>query len=373
MKPKKEDLNTLIKLSNRVLKLAYVFLIIIVAYAIVITLKETGILKLFFNFLLILSPLFIGIAIAWIFDPAVKFFIRKGRSRLLGAIIVFVIFFSLLIGFFSVLIPAFSSQIEEFSKTIPAIVNSFELWVDNFFERFSGIEGFNHLTLKADVLAGIEAWGKELPQTLPMLTFNFMKALINGLGIFVLSLVVGFYVLISYENATDVLHVLTPAKYKTDVSDFARELNDSLRGYVKGTGLLSLFIFITTYIAFSILGLKGALIFALLCGLTNIIPYVGPWIGGIIAAIVGATQSLTLGFLIILSILIIQSVESVIMHPILMGKSTKIHPVTIILGLLVFGHYFGIVGMILATPIIAFLKVVIHFLNRKINFLGMIQ
>ncbi len=326
MKSKKEmetNLNDLLKIGKKVLTLLYVLLFIVVFYTLIVVFKETGIIKVLFRVLAILAPLFIGVAIAWVFDPAVKYFIKKGTTRVTGATLVYLIFIGVLVGFFSILIPAFSEQFAELSKTIPSIISTFELWVDNFFEKFSNIDGFDHLALKADIIEGIEAWGRELPKTLPMVTFNFMKSLVSGIGVFGISLIVGFYVLISYENATDIIHVLTPKKYCKDVEEFTRELNVSLRGYVKGTALLSLFIFITTYIAFTILGLKGALIFAMFCGLTNIIPYLGPWIGGSIAAIVGLSQSLTLGLLILVAIFIIQSFESVIMYPLLMGRSTK--------------------------------------------------
>ncbi len=365
-----EELNDLVKLGKKLLKVVYIFVLIIGLYAITILLKELGLIRLLLNLLKISAPLFIGIIIAWIFDPAVTFFAKKGVKRIFGALIVYAIFFAALALFFSIIIPVFASQLEEFSRTIPSIISWITSGIDDFFEYFSNIEGVNHLALKADVLQNIEQFGTELPKTLPTLTFQFLRALVDGLGMFAISLIIGFYLLISYEKATDAVLVMIPKKKRPEFDEFTHEVNVSLRGYLKGTFLLSLSIFTMTLIAFSIFGLKGALIFALFCGLTNIIPYLGPWIGGAVAAIVGFSQGITVGILILISVFIIQSFETAILHPLLLGRATKLHPVLIILGLLIFGHYFGVVGLILATPITAVLKVLSSFLFKKYKVFG---
>ena len=105
------------------------------------------------------------------------------------------------------------------------------------------------------------------------------------------------------------------------------------------------------------------MLFGLICGLTNIIPYVGPWIGGGIAAIVGFTVSPLTGILTIAVAFAAQQIDGIVLQPLIMGKTMKLHPVTIMIGLLIFGYFFGIWGMILATPVIACCKVIILYLN----------
>lgn len=366
-----KDVNDLVKLGKKLLKVVYILVLIIGLYAITILLKELGIVKLLVNLLKISAPLFVGIIIAWIFDPAVTYFSKKGIKRIFGVLIVYAIFFAMLALFFSIIIPIFASQLQEFSRTIPSIVSWITAGIDNFFEYFSNIEGVNHVALKADVLQSIEDFGTELPKTLPTLTFKFLRALVDGLGFFAISLIIGFYLLISYEKATDAILVMIPKEKRSDFDELTHELNVSLRGFIKGTLLLSLFLSTFSLIAFSIFGLKGALVFALLYGLANIIPYLGPWIGGVVVGIVGFSQGITTGLLVVIAAIIIQSIETAVLHPILLGRATKMHPVLIILGLLVFGHYFGIAGLILATPITAFLKVVVTFIFKKYHVLGM--
>ena len=105
--------------------------------------------------------------------------------------------------------------------------------------------------------------------------------------------------------------------------------------------------------------------FALFCAITDVIPYFGPYIGAIPAVIVGFTMSPVVGVFCIVSIVVVQLLENNFYQPLIMGHTMKLHPVTIMIGLLIFQHFFGIIGMIIATPVIASLKVIITFINEK--------
>jgi len=124
-------------------------------------------------------------------------------------------------------------------------------------------------------------------------------------------------------------------------------------------------IFILTSIGLWLVVLKAPALFGFFCGLTNIIPYAGPYIGGAPAVIVGFTQSPTIGILSLVVIALIQFLEGNFLQPFIMSKTTKLHPVTIMLGLLVFGYFFGMLGMIISTPAIAVGKTIFQFFDKK--------
>ena len=128
-------------------------------------------------------------------------------------------------------------------------------------------------------------------------------------------------------------------------------------------------VFIGNAIGFSIGGLKAALLFALFCGVTNAIPYVGPYIGGIPAIIVGFSQDIKTGIIVIISVVVVQLLDNFIFTPLVQSKGLKLHPVTIIISLLVFGKVFGIVGMIFAAPVVAVIKVIFTYFNDKYEFI----
>lgn len=129
-------------------------------------------------------------------------------------------------------------------------------------------------------------------------------------------------------------------------------------------------LFVISIIGFSLIGLNAPVFFAFFCATTNIIPYIGPYIGGAPAVLVGFSQSPLTGLLTLLFIVVAQGIEGNFLHPLVIGKKLDLHPVTIVISLLIFGHFFGIIGMIIATPIVAMLKTIYNFFDEKYDFFG---
>ena len=223
--------------------------------------------------------------------------------------------------------------------------------------------------MKTEVFNKIGEIGTSLTSNLPIITVNAIKSIFSGLGTIVIGLVIGFYLLLSFDNATDTIVTLLPEKLQKDTKVLANEINTSLRNFVTGALLDALFVFIITSIGFALVGLKAPLLFGLFCGITNVIPFAGPYIGGIPAVIVGFSQGLPTGIFTLIVIVVVQFFEGNFLQALIMSKTTKLHPVTIMLGLLIFAHFWGIIGMVVSTPIIASLKAIIMFLDEKYDIL----
>ena len=166
------------------------------------------------------------------------------------------------------------------------------------------------------------------------------------------------------------LYNLIPKRHRDETKKCLSAVNRPLKRFVNGALIDCTVVFVITAIGFSIIGLKAPLLFALFCALTNVIPYAGPYIGGAPAVLVGLTQSATIGIIVLVFIVLVQAVEGNLLQPFIMSKATKLSPVTIILGLLVFGYFFGIIGMILSTPIIGAIKELINYFDEKYDFLN---
>lgn len=164
-----------------------------------------------------------------------------------------------------------------------------------------------------------------------------------------------------------------PIKYKEGLATVVSELSLMCRGYVNGTLFSSLIVAFLTFLGLIISGVSSPLLFAIFCGITNIIPYFGPYIGGIPVIIVGFSISPICGIITAITIILVQFVEGNILNPIIVGKATDIHPITLVVGLLVFEYYFGIIGMILATPIIGAVKIIFNYFNNKYNFIEQLK
>ena len=150
-----------------------------------------------------------------------------------------------------------------------------------------------------------------------------------------------------------------------DARDLMNGVNTSLRSFVNGALLDCTFVFIITSVGLWLIGIEAPLLFGLFCGITNIIPYAGPYIGGAPAVIVGFSQGPAVGILTLILIAVIQFMEGNFLQPLIMSKTTKLHPVTIMLGLLVFSHFWGILGMIVSTPLIAAVKSIVVYFDEK--------
>ena len=227
--------------------------------------------------------------------------------------------------------------------------------------------------LKHEVTTAITNFGLSISSNLPKHIFQIGKAIVSGGLNLVLGLMIGFYLLYDFHKVNDNIKNIIPCSWKNNYEELVHRINTSLRSYVQGVLLVMLLVFITQSIGLTLAGLKAPILFALFCAVTDIIPYFGPYIGGIPAVIVGFTISPITGICVLISILVVQMLENNFYQPLIMGHTMKLHPVTIMIGLLIFQHFFGIIGMVVATPVIACLKVLITFANEKLKITSIIN
>ena len=364
-------LNELISLSHKILKILFVLLIILGTYSIIMLIKEVHILPFIFSILKILSPLFIGVFIAWLFDPIVTKLNKKGIKRGFGTALCYFVFLGVIVLIIMTLIPLLSEQINDFvTTTIPSLYETSKNWIDSIFENFKNIENFDAIAMRNEIFKKLELTATNLANSLPDLLVVSFKTLFSWLGVFGIGLIIGFYLLLDFDKNADTLFTLIPKKYRKETKRCLIAVNKPLKRFVNGALIDCTVVFVITTIGFSFIGLKAPLLFALFCALTNVIPYAGPYIGGAPAVFVGLSQSTPIGIAVLIFIIIVQAVEGNFFQPLIMSKTTKLSPVTIILGLLVFGHFFGILGMIISTPLIGAIKELVNFFDDKYDFLN---
>lgn len=363
----KDKANEVLSLTSRILRIAYIVALILGVYVITLILKEWGILVFIFRILKTLSPLFLGILIAWLLDPLVSYLSKKGMRRGIASVLAYLLFLMIIYLIISTMVPMITEQINDFVGTLPNIINTVKDWIDNLFSNLNNNSTYNFTATKLEIFASIEDIGRSITENLPDFFVGVVKGLFSTVGTVSIALIIGFYMLFDFNNISKKFIEILPKKYRDDGSELLTEINTSLRGYVQGVLIDAFIVFLTTSIAFWIIGLKAPLLFGLICGITNIIPYVGPYLGGAPAALVGFTQSTATGIIIIVALCIIQFIDGNIFNPFIMKKAMKLHPVTIIIGLLIFGSLFGILGMILATPLIAIGKLLLIFFDEKYN------
>ncbi|MEH6971743.1 AI-2E family transporter, partial [Bacillus sp. JJ675] len=175
-----------------------------------------------------------------------------------------------------------------------------------------------------------------------------------------------FYMVKDIDTMKKAVWYITPASWRKRGSAFIRDVDDSLGDYIRGQLFVCLVIGLGAGLSFWLFGLPYPLILGLMIGATNVIPYFGPIIGAVPALMVAAALSTKLIIVVIATILTLQFIESNILGPLVVGKSLHMHPVVIMLGLLAGDELAGIIGMILAVPVMAVLKVMFaHFLAAR--------
>ena len=364
-----ESVNGALSLTNKILKIAYILIVIIGIYAITLIAKEWNIKAFLFTVFRILSPLFVGLVIAWLFHPFVTWLQKKGIRRGLGTTLTYALLFSILFFIMQAIIPMLIDQVNEFVKTLPSVFHTVKYWIDDIFTSIGELVNMNTSGIEKDIFKEIENFGTGIAKGLPQMTLSFVSSVFSGAGIILIGLVIGFYFLLTFDSAGDSIFELVPKRYRKETKQLFKTVNTSLQRFVQGALIDCTVVFVVTSVGLWLVGLKAPLLFGLFCGITNVIPYAGPYIGGFPAVIVGFAQSPMTGFLTLLVIVVIQFIEGNFFQPLIMSKTTKLHPVTIMVGLLVFGHFWGILGMVISTPIIASIKSIFMYFDEKYDIL----
>ncbi len=359
-----QKINEVAERASKVLKITYFLLVALGIYLILLLFKETNILNFIWTIIKIVAPLFIGIIIAWLFDPFVKWLQTKKIKRAFGAVITYLILFIIVFVVLAALIPLLADQISEFAKIAPGVFEAIKGWCLNLFDYVGQIQNIDAEALKDEFFQKFNEIAGGITKELPSQLFNIISGFFSGMGTLGLGFIIGFFLLVSFDSSASLINFI-PRKLRDSSMNLINDVNNSLRKYVQGALIDCSVIFILTSIGLWLVGLKAPALFGFFCGLTNIIPYLGPYIGGAPAVIVGFTQSPTIGILVIVVIAVIQFLEGNFLQPYIMSKTTKLHPVTIMLGLLVFGYFFGMIGMLISTPVIAVFKTIFQFFDRK--------
>ena len=367
-----KNLNALIQTARVILKLLLILSICGIVIFAFVFLEKTQILNIIGTILSICLPLFIGLAFAWLFEPMINALEKQKLSRKLSVAIVYLIFLLILILLIVLVVPEFISQLRELIGQVPVYLMKIKDFITNIFSKFQDSE-IDINTIQNNVIGQVENIANNLTTNSLSGILNTVTSILSSGAVLALGVLIGFYFSLDFDKLTARINSWIPIKHKKDTTRVLNELNNMARGYVSGTLFTSLAVAFFTFIGLIISGISSPLLFAVFCGITNIIPYFGPYIGGIPTVLVGFSISPMCGIICAITIVLVQLVDGNIVNPIIIGKATDIHPITIVIGLLVFQHYFGIIGMIFATPVIGAIKILFNFFNEKYHFINMIK
>ena len=302
-----------------------------------------------------LSPFIYAAVFAYLLNPLINLLERRGIKRFWSSLLTVLIIFFGLIAFFSVFIPTVVSDVTTVIRRLSLNMGTLRRLFD---EAVAVVEGWFGGNLNAegrlsDMLnAGISALSEGLTRILGSL---------NSLIDIFLIPVITFYLLKDKDLLLRDISATLHEPQRGRIQEVGRGINRLLSGYVKGKLLISFFIGVFTGLGCMLIGLPNALTIGIVAALFDLIPYFGPYLGGmlpILIALIGPTPIKALWVVIL--IVIIQQVESNLITPRVLSERVGLHPLVVMFSVMFFGSVMGIPGMILGVPIMAVLLAIIQ-------------
>ena len=340
------------KFLNRIM---YIGAIIAIYYV----LKNIGIVDMVTKALVALTPVYLGIIICWISMPLANKLRKIGLSKNLAAIISLIIIFGIIIVVLSIVIPMFIEQAASLIKDLPSIYSKIVEKVNGFISSRLGLETKINIS---DSIKNLDIVQKYLSNIVDysITTIQSVISIVIAVGT---TIVVSFFMVKDMDKfKSGVISLLSRNGKDKNRHKMINEIDITINKYIKGLFLDSFIVGLMTTVVCLILKLDYAIIFGILITILNLIPYIGAVLSYLIASLYALTVGgPALAIVTFISLLIVQIIDANILQPNIIGKSVELHPVVVLAGLVVFELYFGIVGMIIAVPIMSIIKVIMKY------------
>lgn len=299
-------------------------------------------------------PFVIGLIIAYLLHPIVTALERRRVPRMVAVLLIYVLFIlAITIGCMNA-IPVFAEQLMELADDMPRLMGWYHTWMQEweahkYFLPDSVTIGVDRVLIQSQ---------EKMAQGISSLV-NTARDTLGKLLAYAVVPFIAFYLLKDMKDIQQAGISLLPERFRKQTLVVFRDINDSLGKYIHGQMIVGLVVGFLAFIGYWLIDMPYPFVLASLVCVTNIIPYVGPLIGAAPALVVALTISTQMVLFVLIVNVIIQVLEGNILSPNIVGRSLHLHPLLIIMALLVGEVLGGIIGMIVAVPVLVACKVVI--------------
>ncbi len=306
------------------------------------------------------APIILAGISYYLFNPIIDWLEKHKWKRGWAIALLYLVIIGLLILLFSFVIPAVKDQIVSLFKSFPGYWDQ----ITQKFDEFSRSSLFDQLkdklnTNMSDIMKTLSTKGTSVINS----AISSIGSIVGTVTEVVLAIVttplVLFYLLKDGKKLPDFLLKMLPVNGRAHTRQVLGEANHQISSYIRGQIIVSLCIGILLFIGYLIIGLPYALTLAIIAACTSIVPYLGPAIAITPAIIISIVTSPWLLIKLIIVWCVVQLLEGKFISPQVMGKTLKVHPITILFVILVAGNLFGVLGVIFAVPGYAVLKVIV--------------
>ncbi len=325
-----------------------------------------GIVSLWFLYIErdIITPFLLAAIFAYIVNPVINFFSNKIKlPRTASVVVIYMLIMGIFIYIATLLTSRIIEEVSYFSKNIGAFRETTQAQLNllpDFIRPYV-----------SDIITSIE----NIRITPSFSILNFFPQAFNGVINFFIFVVSGFYFLREGKGMFDKILNLVPNDYKIELEILFRKINAVLSEYLRGQLLLIIIMSVILFIPLEILGVRFAFLLSVFSGIAELVPIIGPVIAAAVAAaFVFFSETSSFGFnpiqvaLIVLAVYFItRQIQDYFITPHIIGKIVKIHPLLILFAVIAGENTGGILGIFLAVPLAAVVKILFEFSRDKIN------
>lgn len=300
----------------------------------------------------VVALFFVAVIFSEAIGPMVDWLEKRKLPRQIGVLLVYLLVLVLIGTLVGFLVPQIVSELQDFSVNLPTHLDRLSSFNDRLAE-YSQSHGniFGSGNILQDIFSDI---GRPTGQI-----FTTTKDVFSGFVSIIAALSLTFYLSTKKDGMQKFLVSLTPKQHEEYVVSLVERIKDKIGHWMQGQLFLMLVIFMMDYLALYLLGVPYALVLAVIGGVLEIIPYMGPILSAIPAVLVGFLVSPLTGILVLAAYILIQQIENHIIVPQVMKKAVGLNPIAVILALLIGAKLGGSMGAILAVPLVASVSVLV--------------
>ena len=340
------------KRRRRYLQVAFGFGALVVAIMVLYLLRD------------FLGAFVLGAAIAFLIQPAVVRLVALGIPRVLAIVITFVVIIVALAGLVLLIVPLGTNEVGQLQRQIPSLAAAAQ-------DRINSLQGspIQIFGINIDIKGTTDTISSHLREYLLGQAGNAVTIGLSALTVLlqiVLMFIVAFLLALDAAAFRRVLRRLVPNDYRTDFDQIWRKVRKMLYAYVRGQLIIAALIGILSGIACFALGLPDAVALGMIAGITALIPYLGPFIGAVPAILVGLATSPVKAVLVAIVYFLISNIILNFVSPKVMGDAVRLSPILVIVALIAGFSWAGILGMFVAVPIAATLRILFDHIYPRL-------
>lgn len=308
-----------------------------------------------------IAPLLIAMVVVYLLNPIVTALERRGTPRVAGAAVVYLLFIALVALVLSLVVPLAGRQAAAVASDFPSYVQDVQDQVRRTGERF-GQRWEPNLDANR-----VSQWLSEAGNRQTVTRYltglrSFTTSLLHALVVLVLGPVMAFYLLVDLPRLRRGALAMIPPARRDEMSELADNIGRTVGGFFRGQLLVALFVGIASSVGLALIHLPFWLLVGLVAGVFNLVPLIGPFIGGGLAVVIALLNGKpVMALLAVIVLTVVQQVDNHLISPNVMGRTVRLHPVVVMLALLLGATFGGLFGMLVVVPLVAVAKIVFLF------------